>query len=233
METPIEVLCDFDGTVAREDTVDLLLERLADPAWRTLEERWVRGEIDSRECMAGQIPLIRGGWVAMRRILQDVRIDPTFARFASWCRRRGVRLRIVSGGIDRVIHHVLAREMIVVDEIWAPHLLEHAGGRLTLAFPPAGGRSRCGSAFCKCALFGGPAPRPLRILIGDGRSDFCCAHQADRVFARAQLLAHCRAHAIRVLPFGDFTGIRRHLGRYLTRSLPAAAPLTAPALVDA
>jgi len=45
-------LVDFDGTVAPTDTVDALLERFADPEWRRLEERWVRGEISSRQCMA-------------------------------------------------------------------------------------------------------------------------------------------------------------------------------------
>jgi len=35
----MEIICDFDGTVARPDTVDELLEALADPAWRAIEER--------------------------------------------------------------------------------------------------------------------------------------------------------------------------------------------------
>ncbi len=227
------MLCDFDGTVARQDTVDLLLERLADSAWRVLEERWVRGQIDSQECMAGQIALIRGGWAAMRRILDDVRVDPTFAPFASWCRRRGIRLRIVSGGIDRVIRHLLARERIAVDEIWAAHLVEHEVGRLALDFPPAGGRSRCGSGFCKCVLFDRSAPRPLRILVGDGRSDFCCAHRADRVFARAELSTYCRVEAIRSLPFEDFAAIRRSLERWALRPALADTPLSAASLMDA
>ena len=56
-------------------------------------------------------------------------------------------------------------------------------------------------------------PRLVRILIGDGRSDFCCAHAADRVFARAQLIAYCRANAVEFLPFESFTGIRRAIDR--------------------
>jgi 2-hydroxy-3-keto-5-methylthiopentenyl-1-phosphate phosphatase len=32
MEAPLEILCDFDGTIARIDTVDFLLDRFADPA---------------------------------------------------------------------------------------------------------------------------------------------------------------------------------------------------------
>src|SRR6266481_2104042 len=232
METAIEVLCDFDGTVTSEDTVDLLLERLADPAWRILEERWVRGEIDARECMAGQVALIRGGAAAIRRVLGEVQVEPTFAPFVTWCRRRGIRLRIVSGGIDLVIHDLLAREGVAVDEIWAPRLLEHQDGRLALEFPPSLGRSRCGSDFCKCSLFEPSASRPLRILIGDGRSDFCCAHWADRVFARSQLIAYCRAHAVEFLRFENFSGIRRTIERWARRPL-AGVPVAAGSPVDA
>jgi 2,3-diketo-5-methylthio-1-phosphopentane phosphatase len=217
METAIEVLCDFDGTVTSEDTVDLLLERLADPAWRALEERWVRGEIGDRECMAGQVALIHGGAAAIRRVLDDVQVEPTFAAFVTWCRRRGIRLRIVSGGIDVVIRELLAREKVSVDEIWAPRLLERRGGRLALEFPAPVGRSRCGSDFCKCRLFEPSTPRPIRILIGDGRSDFCCAHWADRVFARSQLSAHCRAHGIEFVPFETFAEIRRTIERWAAR----------------
>ena len=30
----MHVICDFDGTISRGDTTDLVLEHLADPAWR-------------------------------------------------------------------------------------------------------------------------------------------------------------------------------------------------------
>jgi 2,3-diketo-5-methylthio-1-phosphopentane phosphatase len=226
MRTALEILCDFDGTVASVDTVDLLLERLADPAWRVLEARWVRGEIDSRACMGGQIALIGGGWAAIREALADVALDRTFAAFAGWCRRQGIRLRIVSGGIDRVIHHLLARDRIAVDAVWASHLVEHAAGRLALDFPRPLVGSRCGSGFCKCALFTRRfgATRPLRVLVGDGRSDFCCAHRADVVFARAELADYCRDNDLPARPFADFAEVQRGLAQ-LVRTLPAPAHL--------
>ena len=233
MAATMEMLCDFDGTVAPRDTVDLLLERLADPAWRMLEERWVRGEIDSQECMGGQIPLIRGGWPAIERILAEVRLDPTFAPFVDWCRREGIRLRIVSGGIDRVIRHLLARDGIRVDEIWAAKLRARDDGRLRLTFPSPPRGSRCGTGFCKCALFGQSAPQPVRILIGDGRSDFCCAHRADLVFARAALLSYCRRHALPVRSFGDFMDLRRSVERWLRVPREPAGAVAAPSVAEA
>ncbi|HEY2388191.1 MAG TPA: HAD-IB family phosphatase [Candidatus Binatia bacterium] len=237
MRPALEVLCDFDGTVAHEDTVDLVLARLADPAWRVLEARWVRGEIDSRACMGGQIALIRGGWTAVRGVLADVVLDRTFAAFAGWCRRQDIRLRIVSGGIDRVIHHLLARDRIAVDAVWASHLVERADGGLGLDFPRPLVGSRCGSGFCKCALFTRPfgATRPLRVLVGDGRSDFCCAHRADVVFARAELADYCRGHHVPARPFADFGDVQQGLAHLVRAQALARAggPLVLPIPVEA
>ena len=205
----IEVVCDFDGTIARPDTVDEILAALADAQWRDVEERWRRGEIDSRECMARQIPLIRGGWAAIERFLDErVALEPSFAGFAAWCAGRGIALRIASEGIDRVIRHLLARERVTVDSLWASRLEEQAGGGLALDFSHASGATHCGAALCKCELFDRSPLRPMRILIGDGRSDFCAARRADAVFARALLLDHCRAERIRAIAFESFVTVR-------------------------
>jgi len=220
---PLEVLCDFDGTIARVDTVDLLLERLADSRWRTLEDAWVRGEIDSRACMAGQVALLRGGWPAVERVLAEVDLDPTFARFVAWCRAAGIVLRVASEGIDRVICHLLARSRIVVDDVWASTLVEEDGGALALRFP-ATQRTRCGAPFCKCALFPRRSRRPVQVLIGDGRSDFCAAAYADVVFASSKLAIHCQQHDIPFVPFEDFGAVARVLHQRLPLVTSAFEP---------
>jgi len=219
----LEVLCDFDGTIAPVDTVDLLLERLADSRWRTLEEAWVRGDIDSRACMAGQVALLRGGWPAIERVLADVDLDPTFAAFVGWCRSAGIVLRVASEGIDRVIGHLLTRSRIVVDDVWASTLVEVGDGGLALRFPVAR-RTRCGARVCKCALFPRRVRRPVRVLVGDGRSDFCAARYADVVVASSKLAIHCQQHDIPFVPFEDFAAVARILQQRLPRLTSAAEP---------
>jgi len=222
----IEILCDFDGTIARPDTTDELLEALADPAWRAIEERWRRGEIDSRECMARQIPLLRGGWDAIERFLDErVSLEPSFAPFAAWCAGRGIALRIASEGIEQVIRHLLARERVAVASIWASRLERRPGGRLALDFSHASGRTHCGAALCKCELLTRSPRRPIRVLIGDGRSDFCAALRADTVFARDLLLEHCRAERIRAIPFESFETVQAVIETYL-----ASAAIGSPTL---
>jgi len=213
----VEIVCDFDGTISRPDTVDRILAALADPAWRAIEEEWERGEIDSRECMARQIPLIRGGWTAIARFLDEqVLLVPSFAPFAAWCETRGLPLAIASEGLDQVIRHLLARERVAVRSIWASRLTFGAGGSLALDFRHASGRTLCGASLCKCEVFD-RRPGPLRVLVGDGRSDFCAAEHADLVFGRAALLEHCRARGIRCVPFESFDTVRQVLERRMLR----------------
>lgn len=224
----IRVLCDFDGTIARVDTVDLLLERLADPSWKVLEEQWVRGEIGSRECMTEQIALLRGGWKAIERVLAEVEIAPTFAPFAAWCRAHGVPLFVASDGLDRVIASLLARDGIQVDGVCASQLVECPDERLSLRFPQMALPTSCGAEVCKCCFFPPTAPGEQRVLIGDGRSDFCAAGQADLVFAFSNLALHCRQNDIPFVPFTDFQGVRELLTRMLAERgvrRPLARPL--------
>ncbi|MEA2625293.1 MAG: 2-hydroxy-3-keto-5-methylthiopentenyl-phosphate phosphatase [Candidatus Binatota bacterium] len=210
MPSPIVVFSDFDGTIARPDPVDLLLDRLADPEWRVVEERWARGEIGSRECMARQIPLIRGGWEAIVSVLATVEVDPSFAGFSIWCREHGIPLHVVSEGLDRVIHHLLGRDGITVSSVRANQLVDSPSGELSIRFPYEVSGS-CSAGLCKCSIVRGEAGERSSVLIGDGQSDFCAAGEARYVFARGSLLRHCRANGIHCLPFDGFGAVQQVL----------------------
>src|SRR5207249_2371116 len=153
--------------------------------------------------------LVRGGWPAIRRALEEVRLDPTFAGFASWCRESRIPLRVVSEGIEQVISFLFRREGVLIDEVWATRLVSRPDGGLALRFRrPA--NALCGAALCKCALLSSER-RSLRVLIGDGRSDFCSSRRADLVFACSKLAIHCAQNDIPFLRFTGFDDVRRFL----------------------
>jgi 2,3-diketo-5-methylthio-1-phosphopentane phosphatase len=208
MSSLIDVYCDFDGTITKGDTTDVLLQALAHPSWHDIEDRWERGEIGSRECMAQQVRLIQGGWSSIEKVLEKVEIEPTFIKFANWCRRNNVGLKVVSDGIDRVIQHILKRAGFATSNVWANHLVENADGSLELTFPHAPQVQGCGSGVCKCKILALGINRPLKVVIGDGQSDYCWAQEADMVFAKTKLLAYCHSNNIHCVPFADFTSIR-------------------------
>src|SRR5262245_41860890 len=83
------VLLDFDGTISKVDTTDLLLEKFAAPAWHDIEDDWKAGRIGSRECMVRQIDLVRASPAEMDAFIATVEIDPGFAGFARTYRQLG------------------------------------------------------------------------------------------------------------------------------------------------
>lgn len=205
----LSVNCDFDGTISTSDVTDLILSRLAEPAWLEIEAEWLRGEIGSLECMARQVPLIRGGWAAVDEVLQEVTIEPSFSTFVEWCESQEIPVTVVSEGLDRVISSILARHGLGHLRLIANQLVEDRFGRFSLSFPYRPKNAGCRSGVCKCQSLSTVVG--TSVVIGDGKSDFCWGERADLLFAKSKLLVHCRESNIPCYGFEDFLEIRTTL----------------------
>jgi len=204
MPSGVRVFVDFDGTISLEDTTDVILERFADPKWRTVEAEWLAGRIGSRECLARQIDLVRASQEDLQAVIDEVPLDPHFADLVELCRGHGVPLTVISDGLDWVVTKMLARAGLDVPVL--ANKLEWLGrNRWRLAFPHAASTCRAQAGHCKCQALGGE-PEKIRILIGDGRSDFCAAETADLVVAKGALAEHCQAAGLAYIVFGNFAG---------------------------
>ena len=49
------VLVDFDGTACLHDVAEHLMDRFGDADWRSYDEAWERGEIDTRAAIRAQV----------------------------------------------------------------------------------------------------------------------------------------------------------------------------------
>jgi 2-hydroxy-3-keto-5-methylthiopentenyl-1-phosphate phosphatase len=207
----VRVFVDFDGTVSVGDTTDLILEAFADPSWKTIEADWVAGRIGSRECLARQIDLVRASPAALDAFAHDAMIDPHFAGFTALCGAYGLPMTIVSDGLDRIATAMLARAGLRIPVV-ANHLEWQGGRRWRLGFPHAREDCHAAAGNCKCATLAA-APDTLRVLVGDGRSDFCAAAGADLVIAKGSLGEHCRRSGIAYEPFANFADASAILAR--------------------
>ena len=203
------VFIDFDGTIAPVDTTDLLLERFADPSWQEIEEDWKAGRIGSRECLVRQIDLVRATPSEMDDFVSRIDIDPGFPEFVELCRANGHRATVVSDGLDRTVSSVLSRAGIDLP-FFANRLTWMGEDRWRLSFPHARSDCRALSGNCKCQ-FSDAAVGHVRIVVGDGRSDFCVAEQADLVLAKGALARHCRAGDLPHFTFTRFEEATRLL----------------------
>lgn len=216
----VDVVCDFDGTIALEDVTDGLLDRFADARWRQVEAQWLAGEFGSRECMARQVELIEATFGQLDGYLDAVKIDPSFVSFVDECDRLGnVRLEVSSDGIDYAVRRILDNHGLSRLGVRANALIPVSAAKYRLAFPHYVPNCRAQAGNCKCAaarrVFERPPSNSTTILIGDGVSDFCVASKVDFVFAKSRLLAHCRAVGIRHRAFDGFRDIRRDLAHVL------------------
>jgi 2,3-diketo-5-methylthio-1-phosphopentane phosphatase len=199
-------IIDFDGTVAPTDTVDALLETFADPDWLRIEQEWVDGRINSRQCMAAQLALISADELALRSFLENVMIDPAFPAFVRHV-APFADLAIVSDGLDYPIVHAM-RKLGVSVPVYA-NRTEFRERGVGISFPFSRPSCSVNSGVCKCSVAQTvDAGRGLTsVLIGDGRSDQCLAHQADFVFAKGSLITYCRDNDIPYTPFTSFADV--------------------------
>ncbi len=207
----LRVFTDFDGTVARQDVTDVVLQRFAPPEWEAIEAAWRSGEIDAATCMRRQVALIEAPARALDALLDELEVDPGFPRFAEWCHEEGIPLAIVSDGVDYFARRILARHGLGHMPVFANQLVSDLG-RYSLRQPWRAPGCRAGSGVCKCAVAAaGGAERDRSVYVGDGRSDRCVSARADLLFAKADLAAHCREHRMPYVPFESFDDVREAL----------------------
>ncbi len=212
------VFVDFDGTIVTCDATDFILECFALASWRDVESEWQAGAIGSRECMTRQVALLRANPSEMLAKISEIEVDPGFSTFVAECEKLGIGITVVSDGFDFVIEKVLRKAGHPHLRFFANHLEAVGGDRWKLTFPYARSGCRVLAGNCKCA-FTEPYANTLKIVVGDGRSDFCIAGQADLVFAKETLLSLCQENGTPHFPYNDFFTVSRQLGAWI-RNLP-------------
>jgi 2,3-diketo-5-methylthio-1-phosphopentane phosphatase len=206
------VFVDFDGTIVPQDATNELLAQFAEPEWLVIEDEWQAGHIGSRECMERQVDLLRMTPEQFENFVGSVEIDPAFPAFVDLCRANGAEVTVVSDGLDRVVESVLQKAGLELP-VFANRMEWRGGDRWRLRFPHARHGCRVLMGNCKCSHAQGPATT-VRIMVGDGRSDFCIAEQAHFVLAKGRLAEHCRELDLPHAVFERFGQAKSMLGRW-------------------
>lgn len=186
----IHILCDFDGTISLNDTTDLLLNHYAKEGWEEIENQWENGLIGSQHCMQNQIELLDMSKSEFYNCLDQMELDLSFIELLSFCSDFSIPITIVSDGLDLAIHYLLNKYNIYNVTIVANKLIQRSEKTWSLEFPNASPFCIKENGTCKCKI-ADQSNKPTIILIGDGRSDFCLAHQAQFIFAKSSLINYC------------------------------------------
>jgi len=215
MESRHHVFTDFDGTISEPDCLDLLLERFGEPAWKEIEEAVGRKEMVEAEALQRQFDLVRCTKEQAIGLLEErVAIDPHFATFVGWCRRRGIGITVLSGGFHFFIVHLLRKAGVVGLPIIA-NQAEVEGERWSVI--PAPVERLCPDCnHCKKTSLNLARSRGEGVIyVGDGLTDRCVAPEADLLFAKKSLVGICEAEGIPFRPYRHFGDVRDELERWL------------------
>ena len=227
----VHVLVDFDGTIVPDDVTDHILLSFADPSWLDLEAEWKAGRIGSRQCLGAQVDLIRAKPEDIARAVSERAIDPAFPAFVNECKRRGIGVTVVSDGFDLAIETMLKRHNLDLP-YYANHLEWLGGDRWRLGFPHRNDSCKTEAGNCKCRrVAAGPM---YTVVIGDGRSDFCAASNADFVLSKSALTDHCQETNLRHWPIQGFAEVVERFDGWLAEArklAPRAVPAQAPARI--
>lgn len=207
------VVCDFDGTVTTEDAAEAILAEFADPVWRDIDEQYARGEISLGECIDRQFALVKAPRSALLAFVEEkIALRPHFREFAAWCRERGLRLILLSAGLDFYIEAILKREGIADFQRTYCVRTEFGPDGIRCRLPEVDHCPVQADADYKQAVVEALRAEGHRVVyLGDGLTDRRAAEVADLVIARRRLLEHCRAVGIASVPFEDFLEAQRAL----------------------
>ena len=212
MRKKIAILCDFDGTVARDDVGNLLFEKFCgDGDSAGVVDEWRRGEITSRECLEREAAMARADRAELDKFIHERRLDPYFKDFHDFAKKRGMEVVIMSDGLDYYIETMLVRNGLGEIEFFS-NRLELDGDKFRVGFPHHGLLSCDDCACCKTHhLYRYREDGFFIVYVGDGMSDACPSTTADMVFAKGRLLEFCRKSGIDHIEFQNFRDVEREV----------------------
>ncbi|OIO37086.1 MAG: hypothetical protein AUJ72_05200 [Candidatus Omnitrophica bacterium CG1_02_46_14] len=212
----MQFFIDFDGTISKNDAVDLILERFASGEWKKVEQEWVAGKIGSRECLTRQMALVSASQKELTHLISQIEVDPHFVSFLKTAKDLNIPVTIVSDGFRFVIEGILNRilnnsEGLVNSLPIFSNELEWHGGRIQVLFPK-GSVCEHGCANCKARVIDAQRkPKQRIIFIGDGLSDRFAAMASDLTFAKHKLLKFCEENSITHKRYSSFKEIENYI----------------------
>jgi 2-hydroxy-3-keto-5-methylthiopentenyl-1-phosphate phosphatase len=202
--SPVVVL-DFDGTVTQKDIGDEICDRFAPPAWRDIDEAWVRNEISLPDAQRQMWALARAERPEALAYAREIgHLRPGLDALTAAARRAGAAMWLASGGFDFYIEALLGPRLALFERRYF-NATRFIDGRIEVDFPHAdlacGRCAVCKGKVCDAARAGGAEV----VFIGDGSSDRCAIGRADRLFVvRGSLLERsCAERGVACVPFDE------------------------------
>jgi len=192
----LQVFCDFDGTVCLQDIGNSFLHKYGLPDWLRAEHEFLAGTLGSRDALIRQYRALDASPEELERFVREnAELDPTFPAFLEQAQRRGIKVVVLSDGVDLYIKPFLRRYGLEEVPLFC-NRGRWEEGHIEMEFPYFNAVCAiCGN--CKTSHMERlRQPGQRLVYVGDGWSDRCAARHADVLFAKGRLLEFCRREGI-------------------------------------
>ncbi len=201
----LAVQLDFDGTITEEDVSFLLLDTFANGDWRKYLAEYTARKMTVAAFSKKVFSMI----TTDEKTLTDFVLNSPKARtrrglweLADYCKRKDVKVVIVSNGLEFYIKAILKKKGITGVEVHAAESVFSPAGMRVRYLGPDGQEIDDGfkEAYTDMLFRQGFQV----IYIGDGSSDVLPARKANYVCATGDLLESRRLENLPCIPFNDF-----------------------------
>jgi len=206
------VQCDFDSTIAADDVSFRLLDAFADGNWGQLLKEYREDRISVGVFNTKSFAMVKADKQTLLDFIlvkNKIRVRPGFKELLTYCAKKGFKFVIVSNGLSFYIEAILKDIGVDNIEMFASQIQFSPDGLKVKYIGPDGSELLSGFKDAYTKLF---LSRGYRVVyIGDGKSDCSPASLAHYIFARDDLLAHCREKNLKCTPFDDLNDVVRGL----------------------
>ena len=206
----IVVQCEFDGTVTAVDLGFGLREAFGTDGWTAMEEDFLAGRSSAEENITKQFKLIKASKQDIEDfVLGNVVLRPEFNEFVEYCRGVGLKLVIVSSGLDIYIDIILGLLELEDLEVHSGKVTIGSNGIDVAYSDPDGARIESGrkEAYVNHYKEAGHTV----VYVGQGLSDIAPAAAADFVIARSSLAEHLTEQGVAYDKFDTFQDVGKCL----------------------
>ncbi|EEB09738.1 phosphoric monoester hydrolase [Schizosaccharomyces japonicus yFS275] len=210
------VFSDFDGTITVQDSNDYLTDNhgFGYDKRMVLHKQILNGTLSFRDGFKQMLDSSKLTYEECLDVLKkNIAIDPHFSEFYKWCLDNGIRLVILSSGMEPFIRALFAvylgedeaKKIEIVsngidvkpDGKWSIvyHDNSHFGHDKSLTIRPYAELSE--------------DERPLMVYCGDGTSDLSAAKETQLLFAKKgrDLITYCKRENVPYVEFETFADI--------------------------
>lgn len=208
------IICDFDGTITKEDSCDYVGRKILKNDYDEFSNLYEQKKIDAKTLtkkIFEKMKITKDEYVS---ILKEIDIDPYFRNFVEYVKENTFEFYILSDGFDLNIETILHNNNIEGLHIFA-NQIEFSNKNIEAQFPNYNYVCKnCGN--CKAGLIDVLNEENKKIIyIGDSTSDFCASKKGNIIFAKDKLATKLDEDNIKYIKYSSFKDITDYLKNHI------------------